>query len=72
MAGFDKRDILLRQAGPFSHLGLSQTGLDPSLSQVLAEEGRQIVGNGLIALGRFPPRTPLHPAQPVVSEERCI
>jgi hypothetical protein len=37
MTGFDKRYILLRQAGPFGYLPLGQTGLDPGISQVLAE-----------------------------------
>jgi hypothetical protein len=64
VAGFDKRDILLRQAHPFSHLGLGQTGLDPGLPQVLAEERTQIVGNRFIALGRLPPRTAAHPCPP--------
>jgi hypothetical protein len=41
--------------------GLGQITLDPGLSQVLAEKGWQIVGNGPIALGRFPPPPSGHP-----------
>jgi hypothetical protein len=33
MTGFDKGDILLRQAGPFGYLRLGHTGLDPGISR---------------------------------------
>jgi len=51
----------LRQAGPFSELSLGQARLYSGSAQVLAKDGPQIVGNGLIALWRFPQRPPRHP-----------
>src|SRR5260370_16409700 len=62
VAGFDPRNILLRQAGPFGQLSLGQTSFDSGRAEVLAKDGPQIFGNGPITPVRYPRRPPPLPA----------
>ena len=62
VAGFDQRDLLLCQAGPLSQLSLRQASLNSGRTHIPAENLPQTVGNGRIALGRFPAADASHAA----------